>query len=148
MGGSASGSNSSSDGASARPPTPSTSRPEAARQFDKAKLYYTLLTYSIEGLLATVAEKPHRFSAAEYSALLAASVPERTPASQEQRTALQRILAEAGLGGPGGGSGKSGGKSGGKGSNAAGLAAFVKSVVKQQQHQQPAGRGQQQQTQQ
>ncbi len=26
----------------------STSRPEAARQFDKAKLYYTLLTYSVE----------------------------------------------------------------------------------------------------
>jgi hypothetical protein len=54
-----------------------------------------LLTYSAEGLVATVAEKPHRFSPAEYGALLAASVAER-PVAPEQRAALQRVLADAG----------------------------------------------------
>ncbi len=70
-------------------------RPDAARAFDRAKLYYTLLTYSAEGLVATAAEKPHRFSPAEYAALLAASVIER-PVSAEQRAALARVLADAG----------------------------------------------------
>ncbi len=106
------------------------SRPEAARQFDKAKLYYTLLTYSVEGLLATVAEKPHRFSPAEYAALLAASVPERPPATAEQRAALQRTLAEAGAGAGGSKTGSSGVRAA-KGSANAALAAFVKAVVKQ-----------------
>ena len=69
-------------------------RPDAARQFDRAKLYYTLLTYSAEGLVATVAEKPHRFTAAEYTALLAASVAER-PVAPEQRAALQKVLSDA-----------------------------------------------------
>ena len=107
-------------------------RPEATRAFDKAKLYYTLLTYSVEGLLATVAEKPHRFSAAEYSALLAANVAERPAATPEQRAALQRTLAEAGVGGSGGkGSGGGGGLKAAKGTANAALAAFVKAVVKQ-----------------
>lgn len=70
-------------------PTPPPSLPAAA------KLYYTLLTYSAEGLVATVAEKPHRFSAAEYLALLGADVAER-PVSAEHRAALQRVLADAG----------------------------------------------------
>ncbi len=104
------------------------SRPEAARQFDKAKLYYTLLTYSVEGLLATVAEKPHRFTPAEYAALLAASVAERPAVTSEQRAALQRTLAEAGAAGAKGGGGGSRAAKGG--ANAA-LAAFVKAVVKQ-----------------
>ena len=70
-------------------------RPDAARQFDRAKLYYTLLTYSAEGLVTTAAEKPHRFSAAEYQALLAATVIER-PVTPDQRQQLQRVLTEAG----------------------------------------------------
>ncbi|KAL4452048.1 hypothetical protein ABPG75_007710 [Micractinium tetrahymenae] len=70
-------------------------RPDAARAFDRAKLYYTLLSYSAEGLVATAAEKPHRFSPAEYAALLGASVAER-PVSAEQRAALARVLADAG----------------------------------------------------
>ncbi|PRW57112.1 exocyst complex component SEC8 [Chlorella sorokiniana] len=70
-------------------------RPEAARAFDRAKLYYTLLTYSAEGLVATVAEKPHRFSGPEYLALLAANVVER-PVTVEHRQQLQRVLTEAG----------------------------------------------------
>ena len=63
----------------------------------QAKLYYTLLTYSAEGLVATAAEKPHRFSADEYRALLAANVAGR-PVSADQRAALQRVLAEAARG--------------------------------------------------
>ncbi|GAB4819189.1 hypothetical protein N2152v2_006235 [Parachlorella kessleri] len=106
------------------------SRPEATRAFDKAKLYYTLLTYSLEGLLATVAEKPHRFSPSEYSALLAANVAERPAATPEQRAALQRTLTEAGVGG-GSGKGSGGGLKAAKGTANAALAAFVKAVVKQ-----------------
>lgn len=70
-------------------------RPDAARQFDRAKLYFTLLTYSAEGLVATAAERPHRFTAPEYMALLAADVAER-PVTPEHRAALQRVLTEAG----------------------------------------------------
>lgn len=60
-----------------------------------AKLYYTLLTYSADGLVATVTEKPHRFSGPEYLALLAANVVER-PVMPEHRQQLQRVLTEAG----------------------------------------------------
>jgi hypothetical protein len=70
-------------------------RPDAARQFDRAKLYFTLLTYSAEGLVATVAERPHRFTAPEFTALLAAEVAER-PVTPEHRAALQRVLTDAG----------------------------------------------------
>jgi hypothetical protein len=70
-------------------------RPDAARQFDRAKLYYTLLTYSAEGLVATVAERPHRFAAPEFLALMAADVAERN-VTAEHRQALQRVLTEAG----------------------------------------------------
>lgn len=105
----------------------SSSRPEAARQFDKAKLYYTLLTYSPEGLLATVAEKPRRFSPAEYAALLGASVPERATVTPEHRAQLQRTLEAAGAG-AGGPRGPKGVAKGG-----AALAALVKAVVKPQQ---------------
>jgi hypothetical protein len=70
-------------------------RPDAARHFDRAKLYYTLLTYSAEGLVATVAERPNRFTAAEYLALLSADVAERQ-VTPEHRAALQRVLTDAG----------------------------------------------------
>ena len=76
-----------------------------------------------QGLLATVAEKPHRFTPAEYGGLLAASVPERTPATPEQRQQLQRVLAEAGVAPSGAGGGASKGGKGGKA-----LAALVKAV--------------------
>lgn len=49
--------------------------------------------------MATAAEKPHRFSADEYRALLASNVVGR-PVSPEQRAALQRVLADAARGAP------------------------------------------------
>lgn len=70
-------------------------RSDAARAFDRAKLYYTLLTYSAEGLVATVAEKPHRFSTAEFQALMGASVAERS-VTEAHKAALQRVLTDAG----------------------------------------------------
>ena len=95
-------------------------RTEASRHFDRAKLYYTLLTYSPEGLVATAAEKPHRFTAPEYAALLAVTVPER-PVSPEHRAALQRVLAEAARGPvKGGGSAAGGGAGAGGGGDPAG----------------------------
>ena len=45
--------------------------------------------------MATVAEKPHRFSGPEYLALLAANVVGR-PVTAEHRQQLQRVLTEAG----------------------------------------------------
>lgn len=72
-----------------------TTPPLAPGALSAAKLYYTLLTYSAEGLVATVAEKPHRFSGPEYLALLAANVVERS-VTAEHRQQLQRVLTEAG----------------------------------------------------
>lgn len=47
--------------------------------------------------MATVAEKPHRFTPTEYQALLAANVVER-PVGPDHRAALQRVLADAARG--------------------------------------------------
>ena len=43
---------------------------DAARQFDKARLYFSLLMYTPEGLQRAIMDKPGRFTLAEYSALL------------------------------------------------------------------------------
>ena len=42
----------------------------ADRQFDKARLYFSLLMYSPEGLQRAVMDKPGRFTLSEYTALL------------------------------------------------------------------------------
>ena len=43
---------------------------DAAKQFDKARLYFSLLMYSAEGLQRAIADKAGRFTPAEYTALL------------------------------------------------------------------------------
>ena len=43
---------------------------DAARQFDKARLYFSLLIYSPEGLQRAIMDKPGRFAMSEYTALL------------------------------------------------------------------------------
>lgn len=45
-------------------------KPDATKQFDKARLYFSLLMYSPEGLQKAVSDKPGRFTSAEYTALL------------------------------------------------------------------------------
>ena len=45
-------------------------RPESARAFEKARAYYSLLTLPADGLIKAAAEKPKRFTSAEYMALL------------------------------------------------------------------------------
>ena len=47
---------------------------EAAKQFDKARLYFSLLMYSPEGLQRAMMDKPGRFSLSEYTALLQVGV--------------------------------------------------------------------------
>ena len=43
---------------------------DAVRQFDKARLYFSLLMYSPEGLQRAIMDKPGRFTLSEYTALL------------------------------------------------------------------------------
>lgn len=43
---------------------------DAARQFEKARLYFSLLMYTPEGLQRAIMDKPGRFTLSEYSALL------------------------------------------------------------------------------
>jgi exocyst complex component 4 len=69
-------------------------RPDAARQLEKAKLYYSLLTHSADSLVAAAAHKPRRFTPAEYAALLSANVPGRRVAP-EHHARLQQALREA-----------------------------------------------------
>ena len=45
-------------------------RPESARAFEKARAYYGLLMLPADGLIKAAAEKPKRFTSAEYMALL------------------------------------------------------------------------------
>ncbi len=45
-------------------------RPEAARAFERARTYYSLLTLPVEGLLRAATDKPTAFTPAEYLALL------------------------------------------------------------------------------
>ena len=47
-------------------------RPESARAFEKARAYYSLLTLSPDALIKLAAEKPKRFTPAEYMSLLQA----------------------------------------------------------------------------
>ena len=44
--------------------------PDTSHVFDHARAYYTLLTTSTDGLLRAAAERPTRFTPAEYMALL------------------------------------------------------------------------------
>ncbi|KAK9815816.1 hypothetical protein WJX72_010122 [[Myrmecia] bisecta] len=66
-------------------------RPEASRQFEKARTYYGLVTYKADDLLKAAAEKPTRFTAAEYTALLQVNFVDR-PVTVEQRAQLARIV--------------------------------------------------------
>ena len=43
---------------------------DAGRQFDKARLYFSLLMYSPDGLQRAIMDKPGRFTLSEYTALL------------------------------------------------------------------------------
>ncbi|EIE27841.1 hypothetical protein COCSUDRAFT_83461 [Coccomyxa subellipsoidea C-169] len=45
-------------------------RPESARAFEKARAYYGLLTVPADALLRAAAERPTRFTATEYTAML------------------------------------------------------------------------------
>lgn len=45
-------------------------RPEAVRAFERARTYYTLLTYSADSLVKVAADRPGRFTPSEYLALL------------------------------------------------------------------------------
>lgn len=45
-------------------------RPEAVRVFERARTYYTLLTYSADSLVKVAADRPGRFTPSEYLALL------------------------------------------------------------------------------
>ena len=47
---------------------------DATKHFDKARLYYSLLMYSPEGLQKAASDKPGRFTVTEYTALLQVSV--------------------------------------------------------------------------
>jgi hypothetical protein len=49
-------------------------RPESARAFEKARAYYGLLTVPADALLRAAAERPTRFTAAEYTAMLQVSL--------------------------------------------------------------------------
>ena len=71
------------------------SRQASTKQFERAKQYYQLLTYSAEGVVQTAVDKPTRWSGAEYLALLAVDVPGR-PVTLEHRQQLERVLVDAG----------------------------------------------------
>ena len=47
---------------------------DAAKHFDKARLYFSLLMYLPEGLQKAASDKPGRFTLAEYTALLQVSI--------------------------------------------------------------------------
>ena len=47
---------------------------DAGRQFDKARLYFSLLMYSPEGLQRAIMDKPGRFTLSEYTALVQVSL--------------------------------------------------------------------------
>ena len=46
---------------------------DATKHFDKARLYFSLLMYSPEGLQKAASDKPGRFTVAEYTALMQVS---------------------------------------------------------------------------
>ncbi len=68
--------------------------PDPTRQLEKAKMYYSLLLQSPEALISTVASKPKRFSAEEYSALLNVNVVGRK-VTAEHKQQLQNVLISA-----------------------------------------------------
>ena len=47
---------------------------DVTKHFDKARLYFSLLMYSPEGLQKAASDKPGRFTVAEYTALLQVSI--------------------------------------------------------------------------
>ncbi len=47
---------------------------DVTKHFDKARLYFSLLMYSLEGLQKAASDKPGRFTVAEYTALLQVSI--------------------------------------------------------------------------
>ncbi len=47
---------------------------DVSKHFDKARLYFSLLMYSPEGLQKAASDKPGRFTVAEYTALLQVSI--------------------------------------------------------------------------
>jgi len=47
---------------------------DVTKHFDKARLYFSLLMYSSEGLQKAASYKPGRFTVAEYTALLQVSI--------------------------------------------------------------------------
>lgn len=59
-------------------------RPEAARAFERARAYYSLLTLPVEGLLRAASDKPTRFTQMEYQALLQVLPPAYFPALPPQ----------------------------------------------------------------
>jgi len=65
-----------------------------SREYDLARLYYTLATHSPEGIIATAKDKPHRFSKKEWMALLRARVMERQVKPQH-KVDLEKVMEEA-----------------------------------------------------
>lgn len=73
------------------PQAAETTRADASRQLEKAKLYYSMLTYSADSLLSSIAHKPRRFGGEEYKALFMAHVPGREVGA-EHFSRLSQIL--------------------------------------------------------
>ncbi|KAL0041965.1 hypothetical protein WJX79_010411 [Trebouxia sp. C0005] len=67
---------------------------DAAKHFDKARLYFSLLMYLPEGLQKAASDKPGRFTLAEYTALLQANVIGRN-VTAEQKAAVLRVVGNA-----------------------------------------------------
>lgn len=64
---------------------------ECLRAYERAKGYYTLITLPAEEVVRLAADKPLRYSVAEWEALLAVRVPGR-PDSEQHMAALHRAL--------------------------------------------------------
>jgi hypothetical protein len=64
------------------------------RQIEKAKLYYSLLLQPPEELIAAAMSKPHRFSIAEYEALMNATVLGRS-VTAEHKARLRLVLRQS-----------------------------------------------------
>ena len=63
------------------------------KEYDVARIYFTLLTHSPEGVISTAREKPHRFKNQEWLTLFDVKVIDRT-ITQLHRVNLQNALAE------------------------------------------------------
>jgi hypothetical protein len=67
---------------------------DAARAYERAKAYYTLISLPADEVVRLAADRPLRYSVAEWQALLAVRVPGR-PVSDAQVAALYRALDRA-----------------------------------------------------